>query len=967
MNLKRASLLILIFLTSLSCFAQLMVTNKKAANSFPLATNGTLATILFDTKEEPVVKLAATALGADIKSITGRLPEIDSSKKISSLLLVIGTIGKNAMIDELAERGKLDVKKLQGQWECYSISIVTAPFPGCKQALVIAGSDARGTAFGVFELSKKMGVDPFYWWADVKPFRKNAIIVRGQFTSKPPSVKYRGIFLNDEDWGLQPWAANTFEKETGDIGPKTYARIFELLLRLKANLLWPAMHPSTKAFFHYKGNPKVASEYSIIIGSSHAEPMLRNNVDEWNEKTMGPFNYLTNRDRVYDYWKERVKQSRDIKAMYSMGMRGVHDSGMEGVKSSKEAVPLLQQIIKEQRGLLAEHISKDTASVPQLFTAYKEVLDVYDNGLRLPDDIILAWPDDNYGYIQRLNSNKENARSGGSGIYYHASYWGRPHDYLWLPSTNPYLVQEEMSKAWLTGSKTLWVLNVGDLKSIEYNTEQFLDMAYNIQPFLKTGCVKTHLFSWASAKFGAPNAGEISTLMLRYFRLGFERRPEFMGWSQTEPTTAVKVTAYNHFAYGDEAQKRIDAYRELRHSVMLLKTRIPKERKDAFFQLVDYPVSGAAFMNEKFLFLDKAMLYAKQGRHYAEGYIARSKAAYDSIIQLTNYYNNTLANGKWKGIMSMKPRALPVFAEPGADLQRSVATGSWNLAVEGIDSVGDKPNSLPLFDDLNQQRYFIDVFLTTPASVQWSCTSSVDWIRISKKEGRLNSSNSEERLYVEIDWKKLKQDNGEGSLVFKAGGEKRTVNIVAIRRRATIPSSYSGFIENNGMINIHAFHAPAIANTANIQWKIIDGPGYAAKVVQSSLPLQNEKIDTNRVAASSYLEYRFYNFTEAAATVTVFALPTHPLHNAYRVRYGVAVDGGAVQVVDMKTFGRSEEWKQNVLRNRAERTLTFPVLKSGRHTLRIYAIDGGVILDEIRIGIGKRSTAYSLQEETLLN
>jgi len=966
MNQKWALLLILIFSTSLSCFAQLIVTDKKAVNSFPLATNDGLAIIHIDQKEEKVVKIAAAAFAADIKSITGRTISIDSNKKLPSLPVIIGTIGQNSAIDDLATRGKLDVKKLRGQWECFSISLITAPFPGCKQALVIAGSDARGTAFGVFELSKKIGVDPFYWWADVKPFKKNTIYLRGGYTSEPPTVKYRGIFLNDEDWGLQPWAAKTFEKETGDIGPKTYARIFELLLRLKANLLWPAMHPSTKAFFHYEGNPKVAADYSIIIGSSHAEPMLRNNVDEWNEKTMGSFNYITNRDRVYDYWRERVRQSMGIKAMYSMGMRGVHDSGIEGVKSSKEAVPLLQKIISEQRGLLADNISKDTSSVPQVFTAYKEVLDVYDNGLQLPADIILAWPDDNYGYIQRLNSSKENARSGGSGIYYHASYWGRPHDYLWLPSTNPYLVQEEMSKAWLTGSKTLWVLNVGDLKSIEYNTEQFLDMAYNIKPFLKSNYVKTHLFNWASAKFGVSTASEISALLLRYFRLAFERRPEFMGWSQTEPTTAVKETAYNHFAYGDEAQKRIDAYRELRHSIILLKFRIPKDRQEAFFQLVDYPVNGAAWMNEKFLYRDKALLYAKQGRLSAPAYLIRSKAAYDSIEQLTAYYNDSLAGGKWKGIMSMKPRALPVFAEPALDLQRPATGRKWNLVAEGLDSLEAATNSLPLFDDLNRQRYFIDLFLTAPASLQWHCKASADWIIITKNTCSLDTSRAEERLFVEIDWKKLKGDKGEGSLEFNAGGEMHSVKITAIRRAEIIPASYSGFIENNGLINIHAFHASSIANRGGIRWNVIEGPGYAGKVVQSSLPLHDEKVDTNTVSSGSYLEYPFYNFTEAAATVTVFALPSHPLHNGYRVRYGVSVDGGPVQVVDIKTFGRSEEWKQNVLRNRAGRSISLPMLKRGRHTLRIYAVDGGVILDEIRIGIGRKSIAYSLQDETLI-
>ena len=257
--------------------------------------------------------------------------------------------------------------------------------------MVVAGSDVRGTAYGVFTLSEKIGVSPWYWWADVAAKQqKELTIVQDDFVSAPPSVKYRGIFINDEDWGLQPWAAKTFEPETGDIGPKTYAKVFELLLRLKANLIWPAMHPSTKAFFHYPGNVTTAGDYQIIIGSSHAEPMLRNNVGEWNEKTMGHFNYLTNKDSVYKYWEDRVKESSEINAIYTMGMRGVHDGQMEGVKNMKEAVPIVERIIQEQRELLTKHVNKDVTAIPQVLTVYKEVLEIYDNGLKVPDDITLG-------------------------------------------------------------------------------------------------------------------------------------------------------------------------------------------------------------------------------------------------------------------------------------------------------------------------------------------------------------------------------------------------------------------------------------------------------------------------------------------------------------------------------------------------------------------------------------------------
>jgi hypothetical protein len=436
----------------------LTVTVQNTGNSFQLFKGDATASFTIDVKDAKVVVLAADAFLNDVKLISGNTMQLNDAA--NGMQVVAGTIGQSNYIDELIKEKRIDVSTIQNKWECFSIQIIRGntnakstklPFRGAG-LLVIAGSDPRGTAFGIFHLSKLMGISPFVWWADVRPQPRKQLFVSGSYISKEPSVKYRGIFLNDEDWGLQPWAAKTFEPETGDIGPKTYSKIFELLLRLKANIIWPAMHPSTKAFFYYPGNVKTAGDYQIVVGSSHAEPMLRNNVGEWDEKTMGHFNYLTNKETVYKYWEERVKESSGIIANYSLGMRGVHDSGLEGIKDPKEAVPLMERIFEDQRAMLEKYINKDITAIPQVLTVYKEVLDIYDQGLKVPEDVTLVWPDDNYGYIQRLNNEKEKKRSGGSGVYYHASYWGRPHDYLWLSSTHPSLIREEMMKAYENGS-----------------------------------------------------------------------------------------------------------------------------------------------------------------------------------------------------------------------------------------------------------------------------------------------------------------------------------------------------------------------------------------------------------------------------------------------------------------------------------------------------------------------------------
>ncbi|MDB5205893.1 MAG: hypothetical protein JWR72_968 [Flavisolibacter sp.] len=453
--------------------------------SFPVVHTKSASAFLIDTADADVVHIAAKAVALDIELVSDLKPSVISILNNSSNYIIIaGTIGQSSYIDGLIKSKKLDVSKVKNKWETFIITTINSPLKGVKQALVIAGSDSRGTAYGLFEVSRMAGVSPWVWWADVHPEKKKTVYIN---LTKPvvesPAVKYRGIFINDEDWGLQPWAAKTLEPETGDIGPKTYAKVFELLLRLRANLIWPAMHPSTKAFYHYPGNKTVAAAYSIIVGSSHAEPMLRNNVGEWDEKTMGHFNYITNKAAVQKYWEERVKESSTNNGMYTLGMRGVHDSGMEGVKSAKEAVPLLEQIFDDQRKMLQKYVAKDVTKVPQVLTAYKEVLEIYDNNLKIPEDVTLVWPDDNYGYIQRLNNDAEQKRAGGGGVYYHTSYWGRPHDYLWLNSTHPSLIREEMMKAFAMKTDRLWVLNVGDIKPHEYNILMFLDLAFDPLPF----------------------------------------------------------------------------------------------------------------------------------------------------------------------------------------------------------------------------------------------------------------------------------------------------------------------------------------------------------------------------------------------------------------------------------------------------------------------------------------------------
>lgn len=955
----------------------LLISNSVSAQKiFSIVNKTSNAIIVYNDSSTKLDSIVANLLAEDIERVTSVKPKIVTDiSNASGDVIVIGSV-ESPLIQKFVGRQTSFYKNLAGKWERFGLSIIAKPFKNISRAFIIAGSDARGTAYGAFTLSEKIGVSPWYWWADVPAKQQNELtITQSDFISSSPSVKYRGIFINDEDWGLQPWAAKTFEPETGDIGPKTYAKVFELLLRLKANMIWPAMHPSTKAFFHYPGNVTTAAAYQIIIGSSHAEPMLRNNVDEWDEKTMGQFNYITNKEGVYKYWEDRVRQSSNINAMYTIGMRGVHDSQMEGVKTPDEAVPLLEQIFKDQRELLAKYVNKDVSAVPQVFTAYKEVLDIYDKGLKLPEDVTLVWPDDNYGYIQRLNNEKEQRRKGGAGVYYHASYWGRPHDYLWLPSTHPSLMREEMMKAYETGANRLWVLNVGDIKPAEYNIQMFMDMAYNASPFKDSRYPKRHLYKWLSSLFGKENAQNIQSILWEYYQLAFQRKPEFMGWSQTEPNTKTTYTEFNHFYFGDEAQKRIDRYNTIEKQVKDIWKKTDSKLADAFFELVYYPVVGASEINKKFLYRDKAYFYSRQNRLSAYDYASMSKNAYDSIVKATEYYNTQLANGKWKNIMSMKPRNLAVY-QP-ADLPELTIDSAigWAIAPEGFvakDSSllqNDNSLSLPPFDNLNKQKYFVDIFLSKNQSVKWTASFSDNWIRLSQKNGVLQPGwgSNQTRIWVDIDWDRVIQNKSEGKITFSASDNQIVVDVYAIRNMKQELADYNGFIEDNGFISIQANHFTTQTNKSLIQWKALDGLGYSGKVLQA-LPIlvkSNLQVDRDSIRRNNaFVGYDFYTFSRATPSVVVFTLPTQPVNNNFSVRYAISIDDGPLKIIDTRTFGRSEEWKQNVLRNRVEKKAEMPTLNAGKHNLKIYAVDPGVILDEIRIDLGGLKKAYSPINET---
>jgi hypothetical protein len=684
-----------------STLVDLDSSSAASSGEFAIAANGRAAAIYVAPQNSETVRVAAEAFASDVQQVTGVKPRLLSSlaAPLPANLILVGVLGHSPEIDKLAATHKINSAAIAGKWESGVTAVVATPMPGVRRALVIAASDRRGAAYALFTLSRQMGVSPWTWWADVPVPHHAAVYVRAGVHVQPePSVQYRGIFLNDEDWGLRPWAAKKMDTQVdggkGNIGPNTYARIFELLLRLHANSLWPAMHPGSLAFNAVPENAKLADKWGIVMGSSHSEALLRNNVGEWNEtappKGDGPWNYQLNSAAMNAYWSKRLAENGKYENFYTVGLRGVHDSGLEATGSPQVKAKLVEDAMTEQRKLLAERVNPDLDKIPQIIWLYKESLDLYRAGMKVPDDVTLGWTDDNYGYIRELPNAAEQKRAGGSGVYYHVSYWGAPHDYLWLCTTPPALIREEMTKAFNHNARKYWILNVGDLKPAEIAIDYFMQLATD-EPGTAVLNQDEFLDQWFAEQFPIPNSYRMADVMTRYYALNFVRKPEFMGFNGYNDginRTAFNPVAWPSLSSPDQNHARVAAWDTLRDEDAAIAKLLPKQYADAFFELVAYPVDAAAAMNEKFLFTDRTYLDAHNHNDAALATdTARVHAAYDTVQSLTAKYNS-IENGKWNGIMSDAPRERHVFemprtatvADADAPLPVSWSTGSTDAS-----------------------------------------------------------------------------------------------------------------------------------------------------------------------------------------------------------------------------------------------------------------------------------------------
>lgn len=630
MFIKRIHILIiaLYLILPVTLFAaetEKFVFSRMSEQYFPLITDGKPVQIVSDKNDFKGVLRAIDNLREDFRKVTGNLPQSEAG----TYSLIIGTAGNSKAIDDLIAEGKIDKNEIYGKYEKYIIKIVSEPIEGIKEAVVIAGSDKRGTIYGIYELSAQIGVSPWYYWADV-PIKKHAnlYVKPGIYTNGEPAVRYRGIFLNDEAPALSGWSRATF----GGFNHKFYEKVFELILRLKGNFLWPAMWGS--AFYDDDPlNGPLADEFGIVISTSHHEPMGRAH-DEWRRYGLGTWDYSKNDKNLKEFWRVGMERMKNQESVVTIGMRGDGDEPM----SEESNIELLQRIVSDQRNIISEVTGKDPTNVPQVWALYKEVQDYYDKGMQVPDDVTLLLCDDNWGNVRKLPEPNAQTRKGGYGMYYHFDYVGGPRNYKWINVSQIQRIWEQMNLTYRYGADRIWVVNVGDLKPMEFPISFFLDMAWNPNRYNADNLLQ-YTEQWCADQFGEIFSKEAARLINMYTKYNRRITPELLN------ENIYSLENYNEF------EQVVNDYRSLLIDAMRLYNILPDNYRDAFDQLVLFPVNACCNLYEMYYAVAKNKYYAKSLDRAANYWADKAKECYERDSLLTVHYNRNISGGKWMHMM----------------------------------------------------------------------------------------------------------------------------------------------------------------------------------------------------------------------------------------------------------------------------------------------------------------------------
>ena len=923
-----------------------------APGAFQLAKDGVSAKVLVDANDWAGVIRAAKDFADDVGKVTGKASEVvtTAGKEITKGSVVAGTIGKSRLIDGLIADKKIDVSKIKGQWESFLIQTVD----GC---LVVAGSDKRGTIFGLYDISEKIGVSPWYWWADVPAKKHDSLfIVPGTFLQGPPKVKYRGIFINDEEPAFGPWSRAKF----GGINSKMYVHMFELILRLKGNYLWPAMWG--KAFNEDdEDNPRLADEYGIVMGTSHHEPMMRNQ-EEWTKRNrgnrLGAWNYNTNKENLYNFWKEGITRNAKYDNLVTIGMRGDGDEPMGGRGSKMEDnIKILTDVIKDQRQLIEEAYGKPASEVPQMWAIYKEVQDYYDSGMRVPDDVIILWCDDNWGNVRRLPTPEERKRSGGAGMYYHVDYVGGPHSYRWLNVSPVPKLWEQLNLTYRWGADQLWILNTGDLKPMEIPIDFVLKFAYDPDA-IPQDKIGEYMVNWAKEQFGDDHAEEIADIVSKYAKYNAWRKPEILD-------------ANTYSVVNDrEADDVLEAWLKLVDRAEELKKKIPAEYQDAYFELVYHPVKASAQVAELQICAGKNRLYARQGRASANEYAQFVRDLFQADKDLADVYNNEIAGGKWIHMMDQPHIGT---SQNGWDTPNSNQmprltelevpdVSEIGVAVENSEQVWPATEDLmlPVFDSWNPVKHSFEVFCRGLKEAKFTVKTSDKWIKTDITEGV--TAVVDTPVFVDIDWAAAKDGTNTGTI--EVTGPNGTAKIRVSAVKAAREKGVWGALV--GPISIPANKPAKVNAVGDVTWKLIPDYGRADGGM-CIFPVTADSVTDHTKAPS--MEYPIYIAEPGKYDITLYTSPTLNFVPDRGLRVAVGIDDAKPAVID--AYGNTQRtsyrqafesggtnWDQNVKENIRRIRTQLDVEKAGKHTFKIYMVDPAVVVEKIVISKGSLPQTY---------
>jgi len=945
--------------------------------SFALVAGRNAARIWVDHEDWPGVIRAARDLKADIERVTGIEPELwHGETSRAEQMVIIGTLGRSALIDRLVAEGKVDVASIEGKWESFFLETVANPLPGVAEALVIAGSDKRGTIYGIYDLSAQIGVSPWYWWADVAPEPKDALyVLEGRYEQGEPSVRYRGIFLNDERPDLDYWVRHTYGERPSPVSETAtianfnsdfYARIFEVILRMKGNYLWPAMWNNAFAEDDPE-NARLADEYGIVMGTSHQEPMLRAQKEwDWHQReTLGNWNFAAHPEALTEFWRGAVAERGAFENLYTIGLRGENDTAM--LHGEAENIRLLQEIVAVQREILRDELGVDPASVAQVWTLYKEVQGYYENGLRVPEDVTLLWAEDNWGNVRRLPTPDERERAGGAGVYYHFDYHGGPRSYQWI-NTNPIAkIWDQMSLAKQYGADEVWIVNVGHFKGYELPTEYFLELAWNTERWTHDN-VRDYMEAWAAREFGEAFAADAAEVLAGYTRFNGRRKPELL-----RPDT------YSHVDYR-EFERVVAEYDGLVAQAESLHARLPAHKRSGFYQLALFPAKASAQLNALYLAAGRNALYAGQGRAAANTMAALTRELFAADQALMALFNEELEGGKWKHFMDQPKIGYVSWRDPPEDsldaidlveLELPEAPG-LGVAVEGDrrawPRAGDGP-VLPLFDAFNRQRHRIEIFNRGAAPFEFRAEARAPWIRLVGPEGQVEAVpdgraaapdgrtivlggrvDEETRVEVDIDWDRVPDGDSQGSVTITGAGESVEIGIRAFKPSSPGRGSLDGFVESDGVVSIEAEHYSASRSLGGARWIRIEDYGHSLSGMRADGPVDVAGLVPGVDAPS--LEYRMYRFMTGPAEVELTVAPTLNFAPDRGLRVAVAFDDGEAELLTLVPEGYdaangNRDWEESVRNNYRVATSTHDLDEPGYHTLKVFMVDPAVVVQKI--------------------